>query len=52
LVFCAPESRSNPAKVTIVETAGFFITPSVTFSVIARVRSREAAGGRAVTRKM
>ena len=50
LVFCAPDSRSKPAIVTTLSTAGFCIAPSVTCAVIPIVRSSDAAGGSIVTR--
>ena len=51
LVFCAPDRRSKPEKVTTLATAGFLPSSSVALAVTSRVRESEAAGGRAVTRK-
>ena len=44
LVFCAPDSRSKPEKVTTLATAGFLRSASVALAVTSRVRVER--GGR------
>lgn len=50
-VFWALARISKPENVMTFATAGFFITPSVTFLVTACVRSSAAAAGRPTARR-
>ena len=47
----ARDRRSKPEKVTILATAGFFLSASVALAVTSRVRAIAAAGGSTVTTK-